>query len=175
MEDITKKQPHTVKSETTDAQPAKEPSVADLLGVETAFTPAKKAVAKTSTGKKKKKKKQVRSLPQGKVFVHATYNNTIVTFTDLQGNAVAASSAGKMGFRGPKKSTPYAASVVVRDAVDHLAPFGMKEVRAFVKGIGAGREGAIRALHAQGLNVTAIKDITPMPHNGCRPPKPRRI
>ena len=108
-------------------------------------------------------------------FIKATYNNTIVTLTDLSGNVLAWSSAGKVGFRGPKKATPYAASVIVRDAAEQAKKYGLKEVRIFVKGAGMGREAAVRSLHANGLNILSIKDITPIPHNGCRPPGVRRV
>ncbi|KPJ84681.1 30S ribosomal protein S11 [Parcubacteria bacterium SG8_24] len=111
----------------------------------------------------------------GRAYVQATYNNTIVTLTDNNGNVLGWSSAGVVGFRGPKKSTPYAASVIVKDAMDKVASTGLREVSVFVRGIGSGREAAVRALHANGLVVTSIKDVTPIPHNGCRAPKPRRV
>ena len=122
-----------------------------------------------------KKRKNIRQVSTGRVYVHASYNNTIVTLTDQNGNVLAWSSAGVVGFKGPKKSTPYAAGVIVRDAVEKVRPTGLREVNAFVSGIGSGREAAIRAMHANGINVMTIKDVTPIPHNGCRPPKPRRI
>jgi small subunit ribosomal protein S11 len=98
-----------------------------------------------------------------------------VTLTDAQGNVLAWSSAGRVGFRGPKKSTPYAAGVIVRDAVERARPYGLAEVNVLVHGVGSGREAAVRALHAHGLQVLSIKDVTPIPHNGCRPPRPRRV
>lgn len=122
-----------------------------------------------------KKKKILRYVPRGRAYIQATYNNTIITLTDERGNVIAWSSAGKTGFRGPKKSTPYAASIIAKDAVEKAKNFGLKDVDVFVKGVGAGREAAIRALHANGLEILSIKDVTPIPHNGCRPPKPRRI
>lgn len=122
-----------------------------------------------------RKKKEVKQVPQGRVYIQATYNNTMITLTDPYGNVLAWSSAGHKGFKGPKKSTPYAASIIVKDAVDRVQPFGLREANVFVKGIGAGRDAAIRALYANGLNVLSIKDITPIPHNGCRPPKVRRV
>ncbi len=122
-----------------------------------------------------KKKKNVRQVSHGRVYVKATYNNTIITVTDQNGNVLAWSSAGQNGFRGPKKSTPYASSVIVKTAVDKARPYGLKEVNVFVRGVGSGRESAIRALNANGLVVLSIKDITPIPHNGCRPKKPRRV
>lgn len=122
-----------------------------------------------------RKKKAVRQVPVGRVYIQATYNNTIISITDAQGNVLGWSSSGKMGFTGPKKATPYAASLTVKDVCDKLKDVGLKEVAVFVKGIGSGREGAVRALNANGLSVTAIKDVTPIPHNGCRPSRPRRI
>ncbi len=144
-----------------------EPAVATAEGE------AKKAgAASRARGKKKKAVKMVSS---GRAYVQATYNNTIVTLTDTNGNVLGWSSAGVVGFKGPKKSTPYAASMIVKDVCDKVKETGLREVAVFVCGVGSGREGAVRALHANGLNVTGIKDITPIPHNGCRAPKPRRV
>lgn len=126
----------------------------------------------TKTGKKKK---NIRQITHGRAYIQATYNNTIITLTDLNGNVLSWSSAGQNGFKGPKKATPYAASVIVKDAVDKASVYGLKNVNAFVKGVGSGREAAVRALNTYGLNVISIKDITPIPHNGCRARKPRRI
>jgi small subunit ribosomal protein S11 len=125
--------------------------------------------------KKKGKKRTYRHVPVGHVHIHATYNNTIVSFTDPQGGVLAASSAGVVGFKGPKKSTPYAASIIVKDAAEKVKPYGLTDIAVFVKGVASGREGALRALNTQGFNVSSIKDITPIPHNGCRPKKPRRV
>lgn len=122
-----------------------------------------------------KKKKAMPQVSQGCVYIQATYNNTIVTLTDLNGNTLAWSSAGNCGFKGPKKSTPYASSVVVKTATDRVKESGLREVNVFVKGVGTGRDSAIRALNANGLQVLSIKDVTPLPHNGCRAPKPRRV
>ncbi len=119
--------------------------------------------------------KAVREIPTGCLYIHSSYNNTIVTCTDEKGNVLAASSGGRAGFKGPKKSTAYAASAVVKDMLQRLAPFGMKELYVFVRGVGAGRESAVRAVNAQGMHILSVKDTTPVPHNGCRPPKPRRI
>jgi small subunit ribosomal protein S11 len=138
----------------------------------------KKTVAPTTKKNKlrgKKKKKGERRVTVGKAFIHSSYNNTIVTITDLDGNAIAWSSAGIAGFKGPKKSTPYAASIITKIAVLKAKEFGLTEVSVFVKGVGTGRESAIRALNANGLEITFIKDITPIPHNGCRRKKPRRV
>ncbi len=131
--------------------------------------------AKPAARVRSRKKKAVKLVSSGKAYIHASYNNTIVCLTDLNGNVLAWSSAGKVGFRGPKKSTPYAASVIVKDVCDKVRDTGLREVSAFVRGIGSGREAAVRALHANGINVLSIKDVTPIPHNGCRAPKPRRV
>ena len=132
----------------------------------------KKVMAKKPA---RKKKKIIRQVTHGNAYIQATYNNTIVSLCDTNGNVLAWSSAGKVGFKGPKKATPYAASQVVKDVVEKVAPYGLKDVHIFVKGIGGGREGAIRGLNANGLNVTSVNDVTPIPHNGCRPPKRRRV
>jgi small subunit ribosomal protein S11 len=125
---------------------------------------------------RKKKKKAVRKVSVGKAFVKATYNNTIVTLTDMQGNVLSWASAGIAGFKGPKKSTPYAAQIISRIAVGKAREeYGLSEVCVYVQGVGTGRESAIRALNNNGLVVTFIKDVTPVPHNGCRPKKPRRV
>ncbi|MDG1950288.1 MAG: 30S ribosomal protein S11 [bacterium] len=121
------------------------------------------------------KKKVARKVSQGCAYIQATYNNTIVTFTDLNGNTLGWSSSGNCGFKGPKKSTPYAASIVVKKASENVKETGLKEINVFVKGVGSGRDSAIRALNANGFHVLSIKDKTPLPHNGCRAPKPRRI
>ena len=123
----------------------------------------------------KSKKKVKKTVYEGKVFVQATFNNTIVTVTDLNGNAVSWASAGGLGFRGAKKSTPYAAQVTAETAAKKAIDFGLKEVHVFVKGPGVGRESAIRSLGNLGLMVRSIKDVTPIPHNGCRPKKTRRV
>lgn len=124
---------------------------------------------------KNRKKKAVRQVPRGNAYVLASYNNTLITITDPNGNVLGWASAGSAGFKGPKKATPYAASMVAKNLADKVAPYGIKEVNVFVKGIGGGREGAIRALHSNGLVITSINDVTPIPHNGCRPPKRRRV
>ena len=124
---------------------------------------------------KQKKKKVVRQVPRGNAYILASYNNTIITITDPTGGVLGWSSSGVTGFKGPKKSTPYAASIVVKDLLTKIADYGVKEVNVFIKGIGGGRESAIRALHSNGLNVLSIADMTPIPHNGCRPPKRRRV
>lgn len=131
--------------------------------------------AAPDSGVKTKKKKNIRQVPRGNAYIQASYNNTIITLTDPNGGVLGWSSAGVTGFKGPKKSTPYAASMVVKDLLNKIKDYGVKEVGVFVKGIGGGRESAIRALYANGLNVIAVTDVTPIPHNGCRPPKRRRV
>ncbi|HBK34442.1 MAG: 30S ribosomal protein S11 [Candidatus Uhrbacteria bacterium GW2011_GWE2_40_58] len=124
---------------------------------------------------KSKKKKVARQVSHGCAYVQATYNNTIVTLTDLNGNTLAWSSAGNSGFKGPKKSTPYAASIIVKNVAERVKDVGLKELNVYIKGVGAGRDSAIRALNANGFHILSIKDMTPLPHNGCRPSKPRRV
>ena len=121
------------------------------------------------------KKKQKRSVPAGQLHVQATFNNTIVSFSDKKGNVLSQSSAGAVGFRGSKKSTPFAAQMAAETAAKAAMEFGLKTVEVYVKGPGSGREAAIRSLQAAGLEVNMIKDVTPIPHNGCRPPKRRRV
>lgn len=127
--------------------------------------------------KKRKGRKNVsfRQVSSGRAYIKASYNNTLVTLTDQNGNVLSWSAAGQCGFKGPKKSTPYAASIIVKSACEKAKKYGLKEVAVFVKGIGGGREAAIRALNANSIIVTGIKDVTPIPHNGCRPKKPRRV
>jgi small subunit ribosomal protein S11 len=124
---------------------------------------------------KTKKRKEKKNIYEGNVYIQATFNNTIVTITDLKGNAVSWSSAGSLGFKGAKKSTPYAAQTTAETAANRALDFGLKEVNVFVKGPGVGRESAIRSLGGLGLRVKSIRDITPIPHNGCRPKKSRRV
>ena len=125
--------------------------------------------------KTSKSKKIARQVPHGRAYIQSTYNNTIVTFTDLNGNTLSWSSAGHCGFSGPKKSTPFAASMIIKKAVEKAAEYGLREVNVIVSGVGQGRDAAIRALNANGINVLTIKDLTTLPHNGCRPPKARRV
>lgn len=121
------------------------------------------------------KKKEKKNIGSGVVHIRSTFNNTIVTITDPVGNVVSWSSAGMQGFKGSRKSTPFAAQLTAEDAAKKAMEHGMKNVEVYVKGPGAGRESALRALQASGFNVTLIKDVTPIPHNGCRPPKRRRV
>ena len=131
-----------------------------------------KAVKKGAATRRRREKKNIE---KGAVHIQSTFNNTIVTITDVQGNAVSWASAGEMGFRGSRKSTPFAAQTAAETAAKVAIDHGMKTVEVFVKGPGSGREAAIRALQTVGLEVTMIKDVTPIPHNGCRPPKRRRV
>ena len=128
-------------------------------------------------GKKvvRNKKKVSKNVVAGAAHIKSTFNNTLVTITDLNGNVISWASAGEMGFRGSRKSTPFAAQMAAETATKAAMEHGMKTVEVYVKGPGAGREAAIRALQATGLEVTSIKDVTPIPHNGCRPPKRRRV
>ena len=122
-----------------------------------------------------KKRRERKNVEKGAAHIRATFNNTIVTITDVNGNAISWASAGEMGFRGSRKSTPFAAQTAAETAAKAAMEHGLKFVEVFVKGPGSGREAAIRALQAAGLEVTMIKDVTPIPHNGCRPPKRRRV
>ena len=131
-----------------------------------------KRVVKRGTTRRRREKKVVNF---GQVHIQATFNNTIVTITDMNGNALCWASAGGLGFKGSRKSTPYAAQMASDSAASAAKEFGLRSVEVYVKGPGSGREAAIRALSAAGLEVTMIKDVTPVPHNGCRPPKRRRI
>lgn len=129
-------------------------------------------MAKTQRGTRKK---VVKVDPIGRAYVTASFNNIIISLTNDSGQVIAWSSAGKMGFRGSKKNTPYAAQMAAQDCAKTAYDMGLRKVKVFVKGPGAGRESAIRTLHSAGIEVTEIKDITPLPHNGCRPPKRRRV
>ena len=125
--------------------------------------------------KSRAKKKVARQVPHGQAHIHSSYNNTIITIADLNGNALAWSSSGHLGFKGPKKSTPYAASQVAEDVVKKASVYGVKEVNLSVNGIGSGRDSAVRTLNTSGLSILSVTDVTPTPHNGCRAPKPRRL
>lgn len=125
--------------------------------------------------KRRETRRQRKNVPVGQAHIHATFNNTIVTVTDLQGNTVCWASGGTVGYKGSRKSTPYAARLAAEHAAKKAMDNGMREVHVFVKGPGPGREAAIRALQGVGLKVKSITDVTPIPHNGCRPPKKRRV
>ena len=122
-----------------------------------------------------RKRRERKNVEKGAAHISSTYNNTIVTITDTEGNAISWATAGGMGFKGSRKSTAYAAQTAAEEAAKKAVDHGMKTVEVFVKGPGPGRESAIRALQTAGLNITLIKDVTPVPHNGCRPPKRRRV
>lgn len=132
--------------------------------------------AKTVSSKKvTRKRREKKNVQQGVAHIRASFNNIIVTMTDMAGNALSAASAGGLGFRGSKKSTPFAAQTTAETAAKAAMEHGLKIVEVYVKGTGSGREAAIRALQAAGLEIVLIKDVTPIPHNGCRPPKRRRV
>ena len=132
-------------------------------------------MANNKSVKKATKKRSRKTVEHGQAHIQSSFNNTIVTLTDAEGNALSWASAGGLGFRGSKKSTPYAAQMAAETAAKAAAPYGLKTLDVMVKGPGSGREAAIRALAACGLEVKTIKDVTPVPHNGCRPPKRRRV
>lgn len=143
-----------------------------------AIAPQEKAPLKQKKAKAARASKatrQIKNIPIGRAYIQATYNNTIVNITDLNGNTIAWSSAGHMGFRGPKKATPYAATILIKELSEKIKSFSLRDLYVFVSGVGAGRESAIRSLNANGFNILSIKDITPLPHNGPRPPRPRRV
>jgi small subunit ribosomal protein S11 len=129
-------------------------------------------MAKTTRGAKKR---VVKVEPHGRAYVHASFNNIIITLTNNAGQVISWASAGKMGFRGSKKNTPYAAQMAAEECAKTAYDLGLRKVKVFVKGPGAGRESAIRTIHTAGIEVLEIQDVTPLPHNGCRPPKRRRV
>jgi len=131
-------------------------------------------MAKTGT-KRTKTKKEKRNIPTGIIHIQSTFNNTIVTVTDLEGNVVSQSSAGRVGFKGSRKSTPFAAQQATQAAVKAAVDLGLRSAEVRVNGPGVGREAALRALQGKGVNINLIRDVTPIPHNGCRPPKRRRV
>ena len=132
-------------------------------------------MAKATAKKATKKRRERKNVEKGAAHIRSTFNNTIITITDTNGNAVSWASAGELGYKGSRKSTPYAAQMAAETAAKIAVDQGMKTVEVFVKGPGSGRESAIRALQSVGLEISLIKDVTPIPHNGCRPPKRRRV
>ena len=166
MADEKREKPEGAAQEAAAEKPEGTPAAAQTVKGATAETPRPAARART------KKKLQT---TQGIAHIFATFNNTIITITDRSGNAVCWSTAGASGYHGSRKSTPYAAQVAAMNAAKKALEMGLKEVEVFVKGPGQGRESAIRSLSQTGLSITAIKDVTPIPHNGCRPPKRRRV
>ncbi len=125
--------------------------------------------------KRGKRRREKKSIPAGRAYVQSTFNNTLVTLTDPQGNVIAWASSGTAGFKGSRKGTPYAAQLAAQDAARKAMDHGLRQVDVYVKGPGSGREAAIRALQGAGIQITSIRDVTPIPHNGCRPPKRRRV
>ena len=132
-------------------------------------------MAQTVAKKTTTRRRDSKNIENGKANIHSSFNNTIVTITDIQGNTISWASAGELGFKGSRKSTPFAAGEVAETAAKAAMEHGLKTVEVYVKGPGAGRESAIRSLQTAGLDITSIKDVTPIPHNGCRPPKRRRV
>jgi len=162
---------------TAETKPAKKPTKSSKQEAAPAEAPRENLTLDADDVEKPKivKAKGAKNIHSGIAHVYATFNNTIVTITDLNGNVIGWSSAGKVGFKGSRKSTAYAAQLVAQDASRQAMGHGLKEVQVLVKGPGAGRESAVRALQAIGLDLTLIRDVTPVPHNGCRPPKQRRV
>jgi small subunit ribosomal protein S11 len=159
------------EKQTAEKAPKKEeaaaPSVPNLTGIE--------PITASPVTPKKGKKRVKKNVATGVVYINATFNNTVITITDASGNVLSWSSAGARGFKGSRKSTPFAAQVAAGDAAAKAMEHGLKTVSVLVKGPGSGRESALRALSSAGLKVTIIRDVTPIPHNGCRPPKRRRV
>jgi small subunit ribosomal protein S11 len=169
--------PETTTLVTAETKPAKKPAKPSKPEAAPAEAPRENLTLDPDDVEKPKivKAKGAKNIHSGIAHVYATFNNTIVTITDLNGNVIGWSSAGKVGFKGSRKSTAYAAQLVAQDASRQAMGHGLKEVQVLVKGPGAGRESAVRALQAIGLDLTLIRDVTPVPHNGCRPPKQRRV
>jgi small subunit ribosomal protein S11 len=169
--------PETAAPVTAEAKPAKKSAKPSKPEAAPAEAPRENLSLDADDVEKPKivKAKGSKNVHSGIAHVYATFNNTIVTITDLNGNVIGWSSAGKVGFKGSRKSTAYAAQLVAQDASRQAMGHGLKEVQVLVKGPGAGRESAVRALQAIGLDLTLIRDVTPVPHNGCRPPKQRRV
>jgi small subunit ribosomal protein S11 len=164
-------------AEDREPKPARQGSAtaASSTGGSGANAPSGATGAGTAGAPAPRRRRARRNVPEGVAHIHATFNNTIVAITDPQGAVVAWSSAGSVGFKGSRKGTPFAAQMAAEAAARKVADFGMRTVIVFVKGPGGGRESAVRALQAAGLNVSSIRDVTPIPHNGCRPPKRRRV
>src|SRR6267154_1378513 len=159
----------------TPAPKAEAPGAVAAPAAPTVPTTAAEALAEGEVAKKVVKAKHSKNVFQGIAHIMATFNNTVVSITDFKGKVIGWSSAGRVGFKGSRKSTAYAAQLVAQDAARQGMAHGLKEIEVWVKGPGTGRESAIRALQAIGLEITVIKDVTPVPHNGCRPPKRRRV
>ena len=177
MADEEKEEKTEAAAPAAEEKPAEEKAAADEKPAEAAAPAGETAASAEGEAAPEavEKRRQSRRLPAGVAHIKATFNNTIVSISDAGGNVIAWSSAGRSGFKGSRKSTAFAATVVSQDAARAVVAKGMKEVEVHVQGPGAGRESAIRALQASGLTISAIKDTTPMPHNGCRPRKRRRV
>lgn len=158
----------------TEEKTTKNPSVAETEEVSGKDAEVKSETTETAQAVQKGKKEK-RSIFKGQAHIQCTYNNTMITISDMNGAVLGWSSAGLLGFKGAKKSTPYAATKVASDVSEKVRKFGLKELMIFIKGVGGGRESSIRGLAGAGFDLTLIKDITPMPHNGCRRRKPRRV
>jgi small subunit ribosomal protein S11 len=156
-------------------KPAEAPAAEKQTAAEAVAAPEGAAAGGEAAGKTKRARVKGKHVPLGVVYILATFNNTIVTITDMKGAVIAWSTAGRSGFKGSRKSTAFAATMAAQDAARQAIGHGMQEVEVRVQGPGSGRESAIRAIQAAGLVISAIKDITPIPHNGCRPPKRRRV
>lgn len=185
-EDKTQKQQEAVESEEIEKKPEAEakktvskgksgPKAKDSADKKEEIDPNKVDQNKLHMASPKKQSFRKRHVAKGEVHILCTYNNTLITMTDLNGGVLGWSSSGSLGFKGSKKSTPYAATLVAQKVIEKTARFGVKDVDIFVKGVGGGREASIRAIGNAGLQINIIKDITPVPHNGCRPKKPRRV
>ena len=161
--------------ETKEPKESKGAPRAGAAGAASAGTPAEGAAGGAAAAPAPRRRRVRRNVPEGVAHIHATFNNTIVSITDPQGMVVGWASAGSVGFKGSRKGTPFAAQMAAEAAARKVSEVGMRTVVAFVKGPGGGRESAVRALQAAGLNVSSIKDVTPIPHNGCRPAKKRRV
>jgi len=164
--------PEDKKAEKGEQEEEKNSSPAEAIKKDDAKVEAMKEDVPATKKKRRKIRRQVR---KGRVYIKSSYNNTLVLFTDMHGNSLAWSSAGLLGFKGAKKATTYAANQVALDANEKVQKYGLKDIEVFVRGVGSGRDAALRALAQKGYNLLAIKDITPVPHNGCRPKKPRRV
>lgn len=149
--------------------------VTDAPADNTEAVEASNQATEVAAESKKKKKKLKRQILKGQAYVHCTYNNTKVSISDSNGSVLGWSSSGLLGFKGAKKATPYAAAQVVADVSEKVKKYGVQELEVFVKGVGSGRESSIRALANRGFDLVSIKDVTPIPHNGCKPKKPRRV
>lgn len=181
-EKVSEKKEAVVKAKATTkveaSEESKSPSkdeVKEVKEKKEAVTAEKSAEEIDVTAPIKRKKKLRRQIQRGRAYIRSSYNNTVVSLTDLHGNLLAWSSSGLLGFKGAKKATTYAATQVAADVDEKVQKYGLRDIEVYIKGIGSGREAALRALAQKGYGITKIKDMTPVPHNGCRPKKPRRV